>query len=292
MRLLLAEDEEDLSRALVAVLKHNNYSVDAVYDGAEALDYIESSDNYDGVILDIMMPKMDGITVLKTIRSHGNSVPVLMLTAKAEIDDRVEGLDSGADDYLTKPFSMKELMARIRAMTRRKADTTDSVLTFGDITLDRSTYILTGPASINNTCSIENSGLHTDTNNMDNGNQNSKIKENNTVDGQVSENQSVGTQSVENQSVGTQSVGTQSAGNQINGIRLANKEYQMLEMLMTNPGQIISADQFMDRIWGYDSEAEQNVVWVYISYLRKKLASVGSAAQIKATRGVGYSIIY
>lgn len=287
MRLLLAEDEEDLSRALVAVLKHNNYSVDAVYDGAEALDYIESSDNYDGVILDIMMPKMDGITVLKTIRSHGNSVPVLMLTAKAEIDDRVEGLDSGADDYLTKPFSMKELMARIRAMTRRKADTTDSVLTFGDITLDRSTYILTGPASINNTCSIENSGLHTDTNNMDNGNQNSKIKENNTVDGQVSENQSV-----ENQSVGTQSVGTQSAGNQINGIRLANKEYQMLEMLMTNPGQIISADQFMDRIWGYDSEAEQNVVWVYISYLRKKLASVGSAAQIKATRGVGYSIIY
>ena len=232
MRLLLAEDEEDLSRALVAVLKHNNYSVDAVYDGAEALDYIENSDNYDGVILDIMMPKMDGITVLKTIRSHGNSVPVLMLTAKAEIDDRVEGLDSGADDYLTKPFSMKELMARIRAMTRRKADTTDSVLTFGDITLDRSTYILTGPASINNTCGIENSGLHTDTNNMDNGNQNSKIKENNTVDGQVSENQS--------------------AGNKINGIRLANKEYQMLEMLMTNPGQIISADQFMDRIWGYD----------------------------------------
>lgn len=287
MRLLLAEDEEDLSRALVAVLKHNNYSVDAVYDGAEALDYIESSDNYDGVILDIMMPKMDGITVLKTIRSHGNSVPVLMLTAKAEIDDRVEGLDSGADDYLTKPFSMKELMARIRAMTRRKADTTDSVLTFGDITLDRSTYILTGPASINNTCSVENSGLHTDTNNMDNGNQNSKIKENNIVDGQVSENQSAG-----NQGVGNQSAENQNAGNQINGIRLANKEYQMLEMLMTNPGQIISADQFMDRIWGYDSEAEQNVVWVYISYLRKKLASVGSAVQIKATRGVGYSIIY
>lgn len=271
MRLLLAEDEEDLSRALVAVLKHNNYSVDAVYDGAEALDYIDSSDNYDGVILDIMMPKMDGITVLKTIRSHGNSVPVLMLTAKAEIDDRVEGLDSGADDYLTKPFSMKELMARIRAMTRRKADTTDSVLTFGDITLDRSTYILTGPASIKNAGCIENNALHTDANNEDNGNLTGKIKGDNTSDGQVS--------------------GNQNAGNQINGIRLANKEYQMLEMLMTNPGQIISADQFMDRIWGYDSEAEQNVVWVYISYLRKKLASVGSAAQIKATRGVGYSII-
>lgn len=286
MRLLLAEDEEDLSRALVAVLKHNNYSVDAVYDGAEALDYIESSDNYDGVILDIMMPKMDGITVLKTIRSHGNSVPVLMLTAKAEIDDRVEGLDSGADDYLTKPFSMKELMARIRAMTRRKADTTDSVLTFGDITLDRSTYILTGPASIKNAGCIENNALHTDANNEDNGNLTGKIKGDNTSDGQVSGNQNAG-----NQSAGNQSAGNQNVGNKINGIRLANKEYQMLEMLMTNPGQIISADQFMDRIWGYDSEAEQNVVWVYISYLRKKLASVGSAAQIKATRGVGYSII-
>lgn len=276
MRLLLAEDEEDLSRALVAVLKHNNYSVDAVYDGAEALDYIENSENYDGVILDIMMPKMDGITVLKTIRSHGNSVPVLMLTAKAEIDDRVEGLDSGADDYLTKPFSMKELLARIRAMTRRKADTTDSVLTFGDITLDRLTYMLTGPASIKNAGSIENNVLHTDTNNDDNGNLTGKIKGYNTSDGQVSENQNAG-----NPSTGAQNA----------GIRLANKEYQMLEMLMTNSGQIISADQFMDRIWGYDSEAEQNVVWVYISYLRKKLASVGSTAQIKATRGVGYSII-
>ena len=258
------------------MLKHNNYSVDAVYDGAEALDYIENSENYDGVILDIMMPKMDGITVLKTIRSHGNSVPVLMLTAKAEIDDRVEGLDSGADDYLTKPFSMKELLARIRAMTRRKADTTDSVLTFGDITLDRLTYMLTGPASIKNAGSIENNVLHTDANNEDNGNLTGKIKGDNTSNGQVSGNQSAG-----NSSTGTQSV----------GIRLANKEYQMLEMLMTNPGQIISVDQFMDRIWGYDSEAEQNVVWVYISYLRKKLASVGSTAQIKATRGVGYSII-
>ena len=219
MRLFLAEDEEDLSRALVAVLKHNNYSVDAVYDGAEALDYIENSENYDGVILDIMMPKMDGITVLKTIRSHGNSVPVLMLTAKAEIDDRVEGLDSGADDYLTKPFSMKELLARIRAMTRRKADTTDSVLTFGDITLDRLTYMLTGPASIKNTGSIENNVLHTDANNEDNGNLTGKIKGDNTSDGQVSGNQSAGNSSVGNSSTGTQSV----------GIRLANKEYQMLD---------------------------------------------------------------
>ena len=220
MRLLLAEDEEDLSKALVAVLKHNNYSVDAVYNGQDALDYLET-ENYDGAILDIMMPKMDGLTVLRKIREAGNSVPVILLTAKAEIDDRVAGLDCGADDYLTKPFSMKELLARIRAMTRRKAETTDSVLTFEDISLDRSTYVL-------------------------------------------------------------------SCGN--DAVRLASKEYQMLEMLMSNPGQVISPDLFMDKIWGYDSEAEQNVVWVYISYLRKKITSIGSQVKIKAARGLGYSL--
>lgn len=220
MRLLLAEDEEDLSRVLVTVLKHNNYSVDAVYNGADALAYLET-ENYDGAILDIMMPKMDGLTVLRKIRAQGNPVPVLMLTAKAEIDDRVTGLDAGADDYLPKPFSMKELMARIRAMTRRQADTTDAILSFGNMKLDRSTYQLS----------------------TDKG-----------------------------------------------SIRLAGKEYQMLEMLMTNPGQLISADQFMDRIWGYDSEAELNVVWVYISYLRKKMTSLQANVQIKATRGVGYSL--
>lgn len=220
MRLLLAEDEEDLSKALVAVLKHNNYSVDAVYNGQDALDYLET-ENYDGAILDIMMPKMDGLTVLKKIREAGNSVPVILLTAKAEIDDRVAGLDCGADDYLTKPFSMKELLARIRAMTRRKAETTDSVLTFEDISLDRSTYLL-------------------------------------------------------------------SCGN--GEVRLASKEYQMLEMLMSNPKQIISVDQFMDRIWGFDSDTELNVVWVNISYLRKKLSSLNSCVSIKATRGLGYSL--
>ena len=232
----------------------------------------------DMVLLDIMLPDEDGLSILKKLRATPETrrIPVILVTAKTTEIDKVKGLDSGADDYLTKPFSMKELLARIRAMTRRKADTTDSVLTFGDITLDRSTYMLTGPASIKNAGSIENNALHTDANNEDNGNLTGKIKGDNTSDGQVSGNQNAG-----NPSIGTQNV----------GIRLANKEYQMLEMLMTNPGQIISADQFMDRIWGYDSEAEQNVVWVYISYLRKKLASVGSAAQIKATRGVGYSII-
>lgn len=220
MRLLLAEDEQELSRALVTVLKKNNYSVDAVYNGQDALDYIEAG-NYDGAILDIMMPKMDGITVLKKARAEGISIPILMLTAKAEIDDRVTGLDAGADDYLTKPFSMKELLARIRAMTRRQNDTTDSVLKFGNITLDRATYIL-------------------------------------------------------------------SSGK--DSLKLANKEFQMLEMLMVNPGQVISADQFMDKIWGYDSEAEQNVVWVYISYIRKKLTAIGANVAIKAARGLGYSL--
>lgn len=220
MRLLLAEDEKELSDALVAALKHNNYSVDAVYDGQEALDYLET-DNYDGAILDIMMPKLDGITVLKKIRAGGSSLPVLLLTAKSGIDDRVAGLDSGADDYLTKPFSMKELLARIRAMTRRQAPAADNVLTFGGLSLDRSTYRLSGK----NAC-----------------------------------------------------------------IRLSGKEYQMLEMFMLNPGQVISADRFMDRIWGYDSESEQNVVWVYISNLRKKLAGLDANVQIRAIRGLGYSL--
>lgn len=220
MRLLLAEDEKELSNALVTMLKHNNYSVDAVYNGQDALDYL-ATDNYDGVILDIMMPKVDGITVLKTIRKAGNAVPVLMLTAKTEVDDKVLGLDSGADDYLTKPFNVKELLARVRAMTRRQAEVTDSILQYSDLTLDRVTYQMA-----------------------------------------VGENH----------------------------IRLGNKEYQMLEMLMTNPGQIISVEQFMDKVWGYDSDAELNTVWVFISYLRKKLSTLGAHVQIKATRGLGYSL--
>lgn len=220
MRLLLAEDEKELSNALVTILKHNNYSVDAVYDGLEALDYLQA-ENYDGAILDIMMPKMDGLTVLKKLRENGSDLPVLMLTAKSEIDDRVIGLDSGADDYLTKPFATKELLARIRSMTRRQAEITDSILRYGNIKLDRSTYELS----------------------TDGGN-----------------------------------------------FRLANKEFQMMEMLMTNPKILISTDRFMEKIWGYDSEAEINVVWVYISYLRKKLSAINANVSIKASRGAGYSL--
>ena len=127
MRLLLAEDEKALSRALTAILERNNYSVDPVYDGQAALDYLKAG-NYDGIILDIMMPKVDGITVLKEIRSQGSLIPVLLLTAKSEVDDKVLGLDAGANDYLTKPFNTRELLARIRAMTRTQTAQANSQL--------------------------------------------------------------------------------------------------------------------------------------------------------------------
>ncbi len=220
MRLLLAEDEKELSKALCAILKHNNYSVDAVFNGQDALDY-GLCENYDGIILDIMMPKMNGLEVLKELRAQGVSTPVLILTAKAEVDDRILGLDMGADDYLTKPFSMGELLARIRAVTRRKSEFSPNLLTSGNLSLNRETFELSTETS---------------------------------------------------------------------SIRLGNKEFQMLEMLMSNPGRLISTEQFMERIWGYETEAEINVVWVYISYLRKKLSNLGAKLEIKAVRGVGYTL--
>ncbi|MGN1184365.1 MAG: response regulator transcription factor [Oliverpabstia sp.] len=220
MRLLLAEDEKALSKALTAILERNNYSVDAVYDGQAALEYLETG-NYDGVILDIMMPKVDGITVLKEIRRRGNLIPVILLTAKSEVDDKVAGLDAGANDYLAKPFHSKELLARIRAMTRTQTAQASSKLQAGNVTLDRATFELSTPTG---------------------------------------------------------------------SLRLANKEFQMMEMLMSNPSHLISSERFMEKIWGYDSEAEINVVWVYISYLRKKLSSLHADIQIKATRNAGYSL--
>ena len=141
MRLLYAEDEKSLARAVSAILTKNNYSVDVVHDGESALDYLETG-NYDGAILDVMMPKKDGIRVLREMRSRGDRTPVLLLTAKSEIDDRVEGLDSGANDYLTKPFDMKELLARIRAMTRMLSVQPDKTLTMGKVTLDCAGYDL------------------------------------------------------------------------------------------------------------------------------------------------------
>jgi len=219
MRILLAEDEKPLSKAIIKIFEKNNYSADAVYDGEEALAYIETGD-YDVAVLDIMMPKTDGITVLKKLRAAGNQIPVLMLTAKSEIEDRVLGLDSGANDYLPKPFDTRELLARIRAITRSKTET-EAKLTFGNITLDRATFEMSSAAG---------------------------------------------------------------------SFRLANKEYQMMEYFMSNPHRIISTERFMEKIWGYDSDAEINVVWVYISYLRKKLTALHASIQIKASRNAGYSL--
>ena len=219
MRILLAEDERALSKAVVKIFEKNNYSADAVYNGEDALVYLQSG-NYDVAVLDIMMPKMDGITVLQKLRASGSQLPVLMLTAKTEVDDKVLGLDSGANDYLGKPFDTKELLARIRSITRSQA-VADTKLRMGNIALDRATFELSSPTG---------------------------------------------------------------------SFRLANKEFQMMEFLMSNPHHVISAERFMEKIWGYDTEAELNVVWVYISYLRKKLAVLGADIQIKASRNAGYSL--
>ena len=198
MRILLAEDERALSKALVKIFEKNNYSVDAVYDGEDAVVYLRA-DCYDVAILDIMMPKLDGISVLKKIRSEGNQIPVLMLTAKSEIEDRVLG---------------------IRSITRPKSES-DSKITVGNVTLDRKTFELTSPTG---------------------------------------------------------------------SFRLANKEYQMMEFFMLHPHSILSAEMFMDKIWGFENESELNVVWVYISYLRKKLTALNATVQIKSSRNLGYSL--
>ncbi len=220
MRLLFAEDDRDISKAVQTLLERSGYSVDAVYNGQDALDYIEQAD-YDGVILDWMMPKKTGIEVLAWMRGKGISTPVLMLTARDAIEDRVEGLDTGADDYLPKPFAASELLARIRAMLRRKVDYQHDVIKYADIELDKSAMTIT---------------------------------------------------------CGKKSVS------------LNNKAFQLIEMLVEYPGAVLSIDQIMERIWGWDSDAEVNVVWVNISTLRKKLTEIGAHLKIKAIRGVGYSL--
>jgi DNA-binding response OmpR family regulator len=214
------KDEHELSNALVAILKHNKYSVDAVYDGEEALEYLEA-DNYDGVILDIMMPKVDGLEVLRELRLKGNKIPVLMLTAKSEIDDRVKGLDYGADDYLTKPFATKELLARIRSITRRQVEIIDSILFMGNTKLNRLTYELSTEKEI---------------------------------------------------------------------ICLSNKEFQIMELFMANPKQYFSAERMIEKIWGFDTEVDISVVWVYISNIRKKMVTIEADIQIRAARNIGYTL--
>ena len=219
MRILLADDEVSLAKALVHILEKHNFSAEAVYNGEDALAYLESG-CYDAAILDVMMPKMDGIQVLKKIREKGITIPVLMLTAKSEIEDKVEGLDSGANDYRTKPFDTRELLARLRAMTR-SGQVADTRLSYGNITLDRANFTLSSPT-----------------------------------------------------------------GN----FRLANKEFQMMELFMANPQNLMSTERLMEKVWGYETNSEINVVWVYISYLRKKLTSLKADVQIKSYRNSGYAL--
>lgn len=220
MRLLIADDDRDIARALAVLLERNHYSTDTVCNGSDAYIFASGGD-YDGLILDIMMPGMDGLKVLRKLRADGVNTPVLLLTARGDVEDRVDGLDAGADDYLPKPFAASELLARVRAMLRRKDQYRGDVLEFQGLTLNLSTYEL-------------------------------------------------------------------SFGGK--GLRLVSREFQMLELLMQSPGNVVSTEQFMERIWGWDSEVEVSIVWVYISNLRKKFDSLGAPVNIRAVRGVGYCL--
>lgn len=220
MRILIVEDEVSLADAVTAILKKEQYFVDAVYDGRDGLDYALSG-IYDLILLDIMLPKMNGLDVLREIRKNNISTPVMLLTARTQVNDKIQGLDCGADDYLTKPFNKGELLARIRALTRRKGEIPSNELAFGDIILNQSTYEL--------------------------------------ICGNLN-------------------------------VKLGAKEFRIMQMLMFAPKSIISKDEFIEKIWGYDSEAEYNSIEVYISFLRKKLGAIKSSVQIKASRGIGYYI--
>lgn len=220
MKILIVDDERALTEALSAILKQQKYSIDCAYNGVDGLD-LALSDVYDLIILDVMMPKMDGFTMLKKLRQHGNSTPVLMLSAKSETNDKIDGLNAGADDYLSKPFNTDELLARIRALLRRKEVFTGDLLQYNDIVLDRDTFEL---------CCGDKK------------------------------------------------------------IALGKKEFQILEMLILNKGKSIDKEKFIEKIWGYDTNAEYNTIEVYVSFLRKKFLAVGSNTEIKSIRGIGYTI--
>lgn len=218
MKLLVVEDEVALAEALSEILKRNKYAVDTVYDGEDGLEYA-LTDIYDCIILDIMLPKMNGIDVLRTLRKRHISTPVLLLTARSDVEDKINGLDSGADDYLTKPFVSGELLARVRSLTRRKGEVVTDEFTFGDVALNKSTFSLSREEQF---------------------------------------------------------------------VKLSLKEYQIMELLIANPRQLIPKERFIEKIWGYESDVEYNNVEVYISFLRKKLTVIGSKVTIKTARGIGY----
>lgn len=220
MRILIAEDEVTIARALKVMLEKNKYAVDMVHNGSDALDYIQTT-AYDALVLDIMMPGKDGIEVLKVVRAEGNTTPALFLTAKAEVTERVVGLDAGADDYLPKPFAASEFLARVRALTRRSNTYVSSSLSLGNTTLDCGGYLLK---------------------------------------------------------------------NAYGEIRLNNKEYQLMELFLRHPHQVFSSEHLMEKVWGLDSEAEMDVVWTYVGFLRKKLKQLGADIEIRTIRGAGYAL--
>ena len=219
MKILLAEDTRDLNRAVTALLDHEGYEVDSAFDGEEAMDYILKSD-YDGVVLDIMMPKKDGLEVLTEMRNRHILTPVMLLTAKTEIDDRVAGLDAGADDYLPKPFAMKELLARIRSMTRRSKEYGASELTFEDITLNPKDFVLSAR----------------------------------------------------------------------NTVILTAKEYELMDVLLANKDTELSTEYLLSHIWRNEENAHADTVWLYITYLKGKLKSVGSKVGITGAKGESFRL--
>lgn len=220
MRILIAEDDPKLLKSLVHIFELNNYAVDGVDNGVDAFDFAFSGE-YDGLILDIMMPGIDGVTLLKKLRSSGITTPALFLTAKTEIYQKIEGLDAGADDYLPKPFSTGELLARVRAMLRRKDNFTPDLLTFEALSLNRSTYEL--------------------------------VYQNKTQ-------------------------------------TLSGKEFQIMEMLMQNSTAILSAEQLITHIWGWNTNVDTSVIWVHISNIRKKIDLLGASVSIKFVRNAGYTL--
>lgn len=220
MRILIAEDEAEVCKALKIMLERNRFVVDTVDNGPDAFDYLTGS-SYDLAVLDIMMPGLSGIEVLERIRAMGLTLPVMLLTARSGVEDRVCGLDAGADDYLSKPFAMSEFLARVRALARRTQAYTPDVISFGDTRLDCGTFLL----------SVSDSS-----------------------------------------------------------VRLNNREFQLMELFMRNPGRFFSAEQLMERIWGYDSEAGIDVVWTYIGFLRKKLKQLNAGIALRTVRGAGYAL--
>ena len=218
MKILIAEDDVSLRRVLTAMLQKNNYCVDAVDNGADALEYLRSG-IYDGAILDVMMPALDGVQVIAAARREHIATPVLLLTAKSEIDDKICGLDAGANDYVTKPFDMRELLARLRALTRLERTQIGSAVTVGNLSLDTRSFVLSGPGG---------------------------------------------------------------------SFPLANKEYQTMLLFLRNPGVVIAQSRILENIWSPDSRAEENTVWTYVSYLRRKLEALEANVEIRTKRGCGY----